>query len=436
MLSAKTNKSIFKDKLFVLLKMSILFVFTIVTFFALLVGTYLLPNDKIKENAYTAVESFNKEGTYYAPFFTSDTHISTSMRLDNFTDALILNTAFDNSNNKNVFEKAVLNSRYNNGEDQITSLEKKYTENTENNVEYTRYWFGIYAVLKPLLTVFSYQSIRYINMVAIFALLFLNVVLINKKLNIKYALAYFISILLCGVMIIPMSLQYTPIFVITLIASIIILLFYEKEKFKKFLPYMFLLIGCFAAYFDLLTSPLLTFGIPLIIVMLLRNKEKKYTIKENIIFVIKNGIIWGLSYAMTYFSKWIIASIVLNRNEITTAWEQFTFRANMDESSQFSRMETLKNNFDLYFNKFVLTFLVIYLIINLIVIIKNKHYKNVNYKNLIIFIGISVLPYLWYVVLTNHSSIHYWMTYRIQAITMMCILSGISSFYDNKILSK
>ena len=317
------------------LKLFGVFLIMIVLFFSLTVLTYLLPKDKIKHNAAFAVTNFNAEKASYAkysPFFEVDGALHDSVKLDNYTDTLILGVAVANiDENLNIFEKAIYNFKY---KEASVGAEKRYeqifTENRKADAEYIRYWFGNLTVIKPLLVFLSYQSIRYLNMLLIFTLLFFAVYLIAKKINIKYALAYFISMLLCQIFIIPMSLQFTPVFLITLISSIVILLLYKKKYFNKLLPYMFLLIGGLTAFFDLLTVPLLTFGFPMILVMLLRNKYEKCTFKENLLLLIKLGAIWCVSYGMTYLAKWIIASIILGQNEIANAWEQFLFRTNAD----------------------------------------------------------------------------------------------------------
>ena len=76
-------------------------------------------------------------------------------------------------------------------------------------------------------------------------------------------------------------------------------------------------IGGLTAFFDLLTAPLVTYGIPMIVLILLRSKMNKYTLKQDIFQYIKLSIMWIASYSLTYLAKWVIASIILNENIIT-----------------------------------------------------------------------------------------------------------------------
>ena len=422
-----------KKALFEILKLVILFIIMIIVFFLLMVLSYLLPKDVIKENASFAVEDFKKEGVWYIPLLGIDTDLSHPMLLDNYTDTLIMDVAImdANTDETNIFKKAVLNQKYRDGEDPVNSYEEIFTKDKKPNGEYTRYWFGTIIVLKLLLTFITYATIRYINMIFILTLLVLAILLIQKRLGMRYAIGYAITFILCGIIIIPMSLQFSPVFIITLLSSIFILLLSKKEDFEKLLPYVFLIIGGITAFSDLLTCPLLTFGITSILIVLLRNQKSECTFKDNLFLYFKLAIIWIASYALTYLAKWIIASIVLQSNVISSAWKQFMFRT--DASNEYDKLSTIQKNFNFYFNKIVLVLLGIFIIINSIIIIVKKYYKTANYKNIIFLAALGFLPYMWYLVLSNHSAIHYWMTYRIQAITMFSILSIVFIFYDKKI---
>ena len=45
---------------------------------------------------------------------------------------------------------------------------------------------------------------------------------------------------------------------------------------------------------------------------------------------------------------------------------------------------------------------------------------------------VALYPYIWYLVMSNHSQIHYWYTYRAQVLTMFGILVFIASILREK----
>jgi len=56
-----------------------------------------------------------------------------------------------------------------------------------------------------------------------------------------------------------------------------------------------------------------------------------------------------------------------------------------------------------------------------------------NWKKAILFLLVGLAPYLWYLVLSNHSYVHWWFTYRLQAITVMCLFFMLTdSFVKEK----
>lgn len=404
-----------------------MFLVLILLFFLLLIFSYGLPNGRIRKNLAESVSTITNEGGfYYKPFFGLNSVLSDSYALDNYTDSLILSTAFDKAENQgvNILNRVVSNYRYENQEDKgpVVSLEESVDENNTTNSTYTRYWFGIEAFIRPLLLFFKYQTVRYINVILLLLLVTLTCTIISKKLGTKYMFAFITSIILMGLIIIPMSLQYMPVMTIMLLSVISLLLLSDKEKFDKMVPYIFMIIGSVTAFMDLLTYPLVTLGIPLIILFLIKEKKGEVTIKQSILLIIKLSIIWALAYGGTYFIKWVIASIILGQNIIIQSMNQFLMRADINSAEKFNKFEVIKKNFELYFNKYVLGLLTIYVIIWAILMIKHRN-KNIKIAQLLPFILISVLPYMWYIALTNHSGIHYWMTYRIQAVSLFAWLA-------------
>lgn len=410
-----------------------LFIILIALYCAILICSYGLPNYRIRQNLQASVDTIKSEnGFYFRPFFGKENPYSDSHTLDNYTDALILGTALDKGEDlgENVVKRAMVNYRYDNNDDgPIISFEKAIQEENYANATYTRYWFGIEAFLRPLLMIFNYQTIRYLNVILIFGLLMTATIMISKKIDLKYAIAFAISISLMGISIIPESLQYSPVMYILLISSIAISVIANSTKFNKLLPFIFLIMGSVTAFMDLLTYPLVTLGIPLILVILIKQKNGERELKNNILLIIELGAIWAISYGATYFVKWALASIVLNQNIIVESINQFLFRANIGDADKINKFSVIYTNFKIYFNAIVLTLLLIYFILWGFMMFKYRE-KEIKIKDVLPIILIGILPYAWYIVLSNHSNIHSWMTYRIQAITMFSIISITTKMID------
>ena len=260
--------------------------------------------------------------------------------------------------------------------------------------------------------------------------------MIGKQLGMKYVIALATTMCLMYIAIIPMSIQYSSIFIITLISMIAIMLMYKKEK-QKYMPITFFIIGAFATYFDLLTYPLVALGLPLILAVLLEDKlyKEKNKIVYLITYIIKLGILWTIGYGLIFFTKWVIASIILKKDAITLAIEQLLFRVNGNEQYPVKRLEVIKKNFEIFYNPIAKYIVIgITIIWGIMFVLYRKPIKNFNI--LIPLLCISIVPYIWYIAFAGHSSIHCWFTYKIQAMSIFAILSAMFYTIDENQIGK
>lgn len=397
-------------------------------FSTLMVGSYLLPDYNIRGHIAESIGQLSLEGIGYSPFFQQP-----SATLDTHTDALMLNIALNKGTNEKqrTLEKAFENSFYENNKSAITALETNTKTSVYNNHEYSRYWHGVQVFLRPLLMFFNYSEIRYILMFIIITLLGIVFTMIGKQLGTKYVIALAITICLMYITLIPMSLQYSSIFIVTLVSMIAVMILYKYNK-QKYISPLFFIIGALATYFDLLTYPLITLGFPLILAVLLENQANKggKEVLPFIGFILKLGVIWAIGYGLLFFTKWIIASIVLKKDAITLAIEQILFRVNGSEKYPVKRLEVIKNNFDYFYiptARYILAGVsAIWLI--MFVCYKKQFSKM---KVLIPLMCIAVVPYIWYLAFSGHSSIHSWFTNKIQAMSIFAILSAMFYTIDN-----
>ena len=178
------------------------------------------------------------------------------------------------------------------------------------------------------------------------------------------------------------------------------------------------------SFFDLLTCPLLSFAVPMIFYLLLEKDQSN--IKDNLCKIFLFGIIWSVGYVGMWVSKWIIASIILNENIVTDALNQLLFRTS---SVGYSRIGAILSNVLVYKKK---SYLIIFLLIAIYYIKRLRDYRNNisknNLKELSPFFVIAMIPFVWYFILSNHSTIHFWFTYRdlfIFFFSIMCSLELI-----------
>ena len=196
--------------------------------------------------------------------------------LDNSSDCIMLYTAMDDSEGSALYRAMDMYSDY--------------------SGKYSYYWHGYVSILRPLSLFFNYGEIRIIN--GFLQLLFI-LILVHFLWNAKgraYGMLVLSSYLLLMPVALGFSLQYSWVFYITMTASMLLVIkkdFFEKNQRKLFL---FLVIGMLTSYFDLLTYPLFTWGVPLILSIIV-STEKKSTMKW-LKEVVCTGLMWIIGYAV------------------------------------------------------------------------------------------------------------------------------------------
>ncbi len=368
-------------------------------FVLLMTAVYLIPNSALAVRQKNSIEFVEKEGMYPTVIFDAP-----AAQLDNYTDRLMLS--------KNMVEPG-----YN------AFQAAMYVNN------YARYWHGYQVFLRPLLTVFTYQQIRYLNMFVQFLLLCLAFSMLHWKAGWKPALVFLLSVVCIYFTLVPASLQFSSVFIIMFSAIICLLRFHATAKFKS-APLFFMIIGMLTNFFDLLTAPLLTLGIPLLIYLYLEINVGTPPWVQCLKKLFFCSFAWTAGYGLCWLSKWMIASAALQQNVIKDAISSILFRTGGNEQYQTNRSETLRINFETMFLSqgrrvfAVLCLLLLCLLFLLIVFHRKKGWLPAS-----CFLLVALYPYIWYLVLSNHSQIHHWFTYRIQTITLF----GVFLFFIERI---
>lgn len=435
-----------KNKIKVILKYVYITLFLIGIYILMMLITSLIPSSEIKENVKKSSETLYQEGEKRT--------IDLKYKKENlftFTDALMINTAYsvDNTNpescmlaRKNYIpeqtKKVYKDSQYNIGTNEKYKNNKTgdlyqtkelyglmHGDNIEYSYEYARYWHGYLVILRPLLLLFDYSGIR----IFLFLLTLITVMwllyLICKKINLNTSIMFAVALLSINIFIVSQSINEIMVFLVSFISSIFLLI--KKDKIKN-IGIFFFVVGSITSFVDLLTAPLVTLGIPLIIYFLLEQKEK-INVKKELIDLVKLSIVWGLGYGITWAIKWGLVELIFKRPLISQAIEQILFRINGGHSGirKFTIYEVVKTNLN-RLSKFIIFSILMIAFINIIIrlikisVKKEKIDIKQNLKKCIPYAIISAFPIIWYAVIKEHSCIHSFFAYRIMVISIINLL--------------
>ena len=126
-----------------------------------------------------------------------------------------------------------------------------------------------------------------------------------RKLG-RYILPFVITLLLIDPFAISMSLFYTSVYTVAMLTSIAFLL--KRDwlcERKERLALLFVLAGCATSYLDLMTYPLLAYGIPA--TLCLCSAEGGW--KQGLKLVAVTLAAWFVGYAGMWVGKWIIGAL-------------------------------------------------------------------------------------------------------------------------------
>lgn len=380
----------------------------------LLCLVYALPEEPIQNNVRESCAVFESEGAYKELIAGHK-----DSQLDNFTDALMLIEAAFKSNHHPMVA-AVLNEYPYLAEARTPAhvLLAIYRDNAEmfDTATYGRYWHGYQIFLKPLLCFFNYGQIRMIICGVEIGLIFCAVGLLVYRKSAKYLLPLAVMWIYLNPATLFMSLQFSNMFILTLVSFVVILIFERKYALNRQLWIIhFFVVGCLTSYFDFLTYPLITLGVPIAYLL------SKYclSLKDSILSLIKNSTAWCIGYVGFWAAKWIGGSVVSRTNILSEAIGSVGNRSSHEVQGQtVTFWNAVQMNNDVRGN-FLNVVLIISIIIVFIVLLTKCKFEPKSLSLLLI----GLYPLGWYAVTVNHAYIHCWFTYREFSVTVFALLT-------------
>ncbi len=406
-----------------ILKLCWIFVLGVFVAVFLMFLVYLIPTSSMRTNVENSYKVLSSEGQYY------NIHrklLGNIGQLDNFTDSLMIDTAYCDNENLSVIEKALLNQKVGWGIDGLD----KILNGEGSPTSYARYWHGYLIFLKPLLTIMGISGIRILNII-IQVLLLVSICVLMWKNCKRLIIPYLLSILFISPFVISQSLQFSSIFYIMNIAVLLLLLLNKKLENKNGYIFFFLILGMVTSFFDLLTYPMAALVVPLALAIYLRRANEE-TLKQKLLFLVKMFACFLGGYILFWASKWLVSSLILNQNMFKEAFDQVAYRANGDVdnvSSVTVHFAFIYNIVSLMNLKNIVILCAIIVSIILVSIVYRKKF-NCKKQNIVPYIFIALIPIIWFLIASNHSYIHSWFTCRAYVGSIFALLTMFILMFD------
>ncbi len=361
-----------------------------------------------------------------------------SSRLDVFTDGAMLNATL-HTNDESVFKRAAACYQYlyddlDREQAFITYFEPREPDDV---MSYPRYWHGILVALKPAFLFFNYSDIRVINCLGQIAVVCFTVyAFVRKRLN-RYIPAVFIMYLFLMPFTLPLSIQYSSVFYIGFVSLTLLIWNYDLLKEDNRVIYLFLMTGILTSYFDLLTYPVFTLGVPLTGYVLIRSGEDRHNIScyEKWTGLIACGVAWFAGYAGMWAGKILVSIPFFGMGSITDAFDNIGKRSVTGAAGEgITYMDALNANLFMYKNGLFKNSLIDYTVVVIITLLYSVLIKKskFNRSDAFCFMCIMVIPFAWYLVTAEHAHVHAFMTYRNMAVSVFAYCVMIVNLIGDK----
>lgn len=397
----------------------------------LLVFAYMIPTDSIIENARASVDIFKIEGSHPQVI-----HGYQATTLDNYTDAWMLRNAFYNGE-ESAWQKALYvyyygytnEESYDARESMIAWLEGK---DGYEKKSYARYWHGYLILLKPLLYFWDYGDIRgFLKWIELSLVISICVLLSKRKLE-RFIPAFIAAMICIEFQLIGMSMQFSWVFLIGMVFSVIILRKapHGTEQGGRD-ELLFLIIGMLTSYFDFLTYPLFTLGIPLLFSIICEREEKR----DNAALLgmaVKQSVYWAVGYIGMWVQKWILCTVFTEENLFADGLNSILERSGRSvNGTQVGYIETLRANMA-PICKYPYVLAVLTAVVLIFVICRKEGGDTFSGWVFLTYLYIAILPFCWYAVSINHSYIHAFMTYKLLGIPVFAVLCMLTEVRKNE----
>ncbi|MBP3254409.1 MAG: hypothetical protein J6M30_07865 [Bacteroidales bacterium] len=399
------------------------FCILIVSFLLFGVAACMMPDKTVQKNITRTVEQGDLWSDYSKVFTTRE-----SCKLDNFTDALILNQAYC-LDKKHMKESLLLLPKEEFKGTQSQTLHG-LTENGVTHLDggYSRYWHGNTFMVRILLTMGAYPGIRILFYIVSSLLFVLLCGKLYKKTGYKTLLAYVAGFTLCNFFVMQFSVQFFPSLFLALTGSLLMLKYFECRKKSCMLFFVF---GALTTYFDLLTTPVLSLGIMLCTWLCMTASVRSADLKKDLGSIVSFSLLWAVGYGVTWFTKWLLTNLFTDHNTIQNAVQETLFRSSTQEG--YTRWDAVSANTALVPWLYVIIIALVILVPFVVRMVKRKPAVSAGktqWQYGVMFLIIAAIPYLWFLFAANHSYVHSWFTYRIQIVSLTGVLLALASFTD------
>ena len=399
------------------LKYIVIFLLVVALLTMLLVLCACIPKSAIRENMLESAQ-YLCEGALFGSVIEG----VEGSKIDRYADSILLGIAWQ-YDSTDPLRSVMLSSYYHTEhQNENENLLDAVTENSAPNQQYLRYWHGSNAIVRLLLLVCSMEQIYQLNGIGMLVLIiWLLAVLCRQKYYIP-ACGIGLGLVLTASWFVPLSLEYTWTYLLMLAGSVASVKLACAGKWQH-LGVFFLLSGMLTNYLDFLTTESLTLLVPLLLALWIDFHVRRRAMYTMAVDAGKAALAWLFGYGGMWITKWLLASLVLGENVLPYVAGHIQQRVGSGglQVMLLAVVRNVKCLFPLeYGTAGMLAAMGIALILMYVGYVYHKDRINKPWILLLLMIG--AVPYIRYMVLSNHAYLHFFFTYRAQMAAIVALV--------------
>jgi hypothetical protein len=362
--------------------------------------------------------------------------------IGNFTDCLMLENSIYHNDAHSTLEQTLFMYRGESGKGDGWAAGYSLSDYLNDVVQtreesYARYWHGYLVILKPLLYLMTFNSIRMLQAMLQLILAGFLIMGFTKRKNSMLGTAFLLSLPFMYFFTLYASLSLSICYYIMAVTLLIQMAFHDKIDKSGHYCEFFFLVGMATAYFDFLTYPIITIAFPMCVYLWLSSSKGRSAIGKTLIYTVE----WIAGYGGLWAAKWIITDCLYGGgiiiDAIATVAERSASAGGTDDKVGFT--DVLAENFSMFSGwGFYILCLGIFLWIIYVFVKKYKFSagkklsltkksadKNDIISTVLPYLFVGLYPFIWFFFTQNHSYEHSLYTCRIISASVFAVLCAV-----------
>ncbi|MCM1215351.1 MAG: hypothetical protein NC331_16470 [Lachnospiraceae bacterium] len=347
----------------------------------------------------------------------------------NFTDCLMLENAVYQSDDHTMLEQILHMYRGESGTGDgwapgYSLMDHLSGADQPREVEYARYWHGYLVLLKPLLFLTTFNSIRLFAAALQLLLVGLVVMACARRGEDFLGKAFLLSMPFLYYFGLYASLSLSICFYVATGLLLVQLKWDGQIRSQGWYGEFFVLAGMLTSYFDLLTYPLITLGFPLCVCLYLDESGAGKGLRRLVAYSVE----WGVGYLGLWAFKWILSDLLTGGNTIKDGIDTILTRtdAAADSTRAAGFFAVVRQNLSVYCNWgffLLLAGIAVWLIFHIC-----RRHKMIGRKSVLegsLLLLVALFPFVWFFFTQNHSEQHWIYTFKIFSVSAFAGICGV-----------